>query len=127
VGGLSGSPAGRGWAGHAWGPWESIERSARAAGQEAGLYRIRSARTGLADRLLYIGEGLIGARLRAHRRAANAGLTDKGRALVAGTPLLASWVTGPWLANQREELETDLIAAHVLETGTLPDAQFTGS
>jgi len=39
----------------------------------------------------------------------------------------ASWVLNEsWLDHQRLELENDLIAAHILEHGTVPPAQFIG-
>jgi hypothetical protein len=45
-----------------------------------------------------------------------------------GVPdLECSWTTNDsWLGHQRLELENDLIAAHVLEHGAPPSAQFLG-
>jgi len=41
--------------------------------------------------------------------------------------LECSWTTNDsWLGHQRLELENDLIAAHVLEHGAHPSAQFLG-
>jgi hypothetical protein len=48
---------------------------------------------------------------------------------IFGTPdgVECSWVLGAsWLPHQRLELENDLIAAHLLTTGTAPAAQFLG-
>jgi hypothetical protein len=45
----------------------------------------------------------------------------------AALDLECSWTTNDgWLAHQRLELENDLIAAHVLEHGAPPSAQFLG-
>jgi hypothetical protein len=35
-------------------------------------------------------------------------------------------VNDEWLSHQRLELENDLIASHLLETGKIPVAQFQG-
>ena len=41
--------------------------------------------------------------------------------------LECSWVLNKaWLAHQRLELETDLIAAHILATGNVPAVQSLG-
>ena len=37
-----------------------------------------------------------------------------------------SWVVGDWPKHQAHELENDLIAAHLWETGEVPSAQFLG-
>jgi len=37
-----------------------------------------------------------------------------------------SYVAGDWETHERLELETDLIAAHVLTLGRVPPAQFIG-
>jgi hypothetical protein len=45
----------------------------------------------------------------------------------AASDLECSWTTNDsWLGHQRLELENDLIAAHVLEHGAPPSAQFLG-
>jgi len=118
VGALDGDELGPGWCGHAWTDWTPIDGALVPRGAE-GLYRIR------ADSLLYIGEGRILPRLRAHL----AKTRKPGRqGEIFGDPsrLLCSYVVGDWLSHQREELETDLIGAYVLSTGSPPGAQYFG-
>ena len=88
-----------------------------------GLYRIRDPnRPGL----VYVGQGRIRMRLKAH--LAKALLPEHPQARWFGLPDLdCSWTTGHgWLEHQRLELENDLIAAHVHEHGAPPSAQFLG-
>ena len=88
------------------------------------MYRI----SGQGDGLVYVGEGALRARLNTHRRktldAASSRLQD--RVLREHMPLEFSTVAGPWLRHQRLDLETDLIAAHVMELRRVPPAQFIG-
>ena len=87
-----------------------------------GLYRLR-----IPDQaeLLYIGQGLVRARLLAHLLKRGQP-THRQSALFTGS-LVCSWViVSSWLPHQRLELENDLIAAYVLSTGTIPQAQFIG-
>lgn len=123
AGPLAGDLQGERWAGHTWSPWAAIDGAARAAGDEQGFYRIRDATD--TGRLLYIGEGLIAGRLLTHWRKRH-GDNPQGRVFGRAVRVEASWVGGPWLPHQREELETDLIAAHVLSAGLPPPAQFIG-
>ena len=52
-------------------------------------------------------------------------LEGPGRIFAAKARLECSWtINNDWFAHQR--LENDLIAAYVLETGTIPAAQFLG-
>jgi hypothetical protein len=123
AGPLVGDPQGPGWCGHAWGAWATAADVSATLG--LGLYRIRGAGGGL----VYVGEGAIRARVRAHARngAADPQLkTRQGRIFAEAAPLEYSAIEGPWLSHQRLELETDLIAAHVLELGRAPPAQFIG-
>jgi hypothetical protein len=123
VGPLEGDPQGPRWCGHAWSDWAPLADLPEAGA--SGLYRIR----GRASGLVYIGEGAIRARVRAHRQKAAAEpltATRQGRVLADASPLEYAAVDGPWLPHQRLELETDLIAAHVLELGRVPSAQFIG-
>ena len=56
-----------------------------------------------------------------------AGKPDERQAAIFAGPLECSWlVNDTWLTHQRLELENDLIAAYVLATGTVPEAQFIG-
>jgi hypothetical protein len=87
------------------------------------VYRIR----GRDGQIVYIGEGLIAARLRKHRESSSSYTSPQGRALAAAQPLSCSWViNGNWEDHQRLELENDLIAAWVLASGLPPSAQFYG-
>ena len=112
-----------GWCGHEWTDWSPL--TTQTISQLAainGLYRIR----GRTDRLVYIGEGAIRTRLLAHTAKLQAA-SAQGNAFRASGPLAVSIVHGPdWLRHQRLELETDLIAAHVLATHEVPAAQFIG-
>ncbi|TAK27423.1 MAG: hypothetical protein EPO40_17545 [Myxococcaceae bacterium] len=109
------------WCGHWWTSW----RLATAALEEprAGLYRLRGhGRQGL----VYVGEGVIVDRVRAHVAKMRAPGHAQGRVLALVAPLEISWVEGTWEHHQRLELENDLIAAHVLVEGRPPLAQFLG-
>jgi hypothetical protein len=67
--------------------------------------------------------GVYGYRSRKSRRA---GQTDRAFIGFAAV-LVCSWVVNnEWLSHQRLELENDLIASHLLETGKIPVAQFCG-
>jgi hypothetical protein len=76
--------------------------------------------------LVYVGQGQIRTRLRAH--LAKAARPDHPQARWFAVPdLECSWTTNDsWFGHQRLELENDLIAAHVLEHGAPPSAQFLG-
>lgn len=87
-----------------------------------GLYRLKV--PGQAE-LLYIVQGLVRARLLAHLLKGGQP-THRQSTLFAG-PLEYSWVLGSsWFPHQRLELENDVIAASILSTGTIPQAQFLG-
>ncbi|MFD6696484.1 MULTISPECIES: hypothetical protein [Micromonospora] len=87
-----------------------------------GVYRIR--RPGQ-TRLVYIGQGLIQARLAAH--AAKSQLeSHRQRAAFSGV-LESSWAGLPDRSpTQLLEIECDLIASHAVATGLAPEAQFLG-
>jgi hypothetical protein len=108
------------WGGHRWSSWTRAMPPAFRAGN--GLYRIR----GDASGLVYIGEGVVSQRLRAHLAKVTTG-SAQGNVLAASAPLAFSWsLNEDWLRHQRLELETDLIAAHVLALHAVPTAQFIG-
>ena len=66
-------------------------------------------------------------RLEAHLAKVRVPADTQGRVFGAAGQLECSWVlNGGWYSHQRLELETDLIAAHVLATGDAPSAQFLG-
>jgi hypothetical protein len=110
------------WGGHHWQPWAPLRGVPVPAGS-LGLYRVRD--PSLAG-LVYVGQGQIRTRLAAH--LAKAARPDHPQARwFAALDLECSWTTNDsWLAYQRLELENDLIAAHVLEHGAPPSAQFLG-
>jgi hypothetical protein len=119
---LGGEPEALGWGGHTWSSWRPMAE-AGIVRDASGIYRIRG-QSG--DGLLYIGEGRIGARLRAHL-AKTRRLGDRQGGVFSAAPSLeTSWVAGGWAAHQRLELEVDLIASHLLVTGRVPRAQFLG-
>jgi hypothetical protein len=124
VDGLGGDPQDATWCGHRWSPWVSLADYSAASG--VGLYRIRSRGS---DGLLYIGEGVLQHRLHAHLLKCCAGRPSRTRQELvfaeAKDPEFA-YVAGEWHAHQRLELETDLIAAHLLALGRVPPAQFIG-
>lgn len=111
------------WCGHHWTRWRSLtEETLTVLVAAAGLYRIK----GRDGDLVYIGEGEIKQRLRAHAAKLRTG-TVQGQALAGAVPLeFSSVANSRWERHQRLELETDLIAAHVLAVGTPPEAQFLG-
>ena len=125
VGPLGGSPHSDGWGGHAWTTWQPLGSDAALPPTTAsGLYRIRDAQE---SGLLYIGEGLVAARLIAHWRKAHLSGNPQGDVFGSARRLECSWVlNGEWHSHQRLELECDLIAGHLLATGAVPPAQFIG-
>ena len=124
MGALEGDPQGPGWCGHGWSEWIAVSEAGRCLGPGAlGLYRIRAAGE---SGLLYVGQGDVRGRLAAHLRKVSDPGHAQGRIFVAGR-LECSWVlNGAWHRHQRQELETDLIAAHVLTMSKAPAAQFLG-
>ena len=120
VGPLDGDSQADDFGGHAWSLWRPIFESIADAEAHTGLYRIRRPTTG---ELVYIGQGGIASRLRAH--VAKAAVPHRQAESFSG-PLEASFVAGSWTLAQRLELENDLIAGHVLRHGAPPQAQFLG-
>jgi hypothetical protein len=117
-----GASTSSGWGGHCWQPWAPL-RDVQVAVGSLGLYRVRDPRQA---GLLYVGQGRIRTRLAAH--LAKAARPDHPQARWFGlADLECSWTTSTsWFAHQRLELENDLIAAHFLEHGVPPSAQFLG-
>ncbi|ADL45404.1 hypothetical protein Micau_1854 [Micromonospora aurantiaca ATCC 27029] len=106
------------WAQLPWSSWSS----GPVAEAVVGVYRIR--RPGQA-RLVYIGQGLIRARLAAH--AAKSQLEGHRQRTAFSQPLESSWARLPGCSpTQLLEIECDLIASHALTTGFAPEAQFLG-
>jgi len=110
-------PASPAWAGLAWSPWNSLDDAAAVR----GVYRIRQHDAG---ELVYVGQGNIRARLRAHLAKS---MNPTHPQSAAFTDAEASWVPIPQASpEQLLEAECDLIASHVLHVGQAPVAQFRG-
>jgi hypothetical protein len=125
AGPLTGDPASGGWGGHSWSGWLPLgPATAFPPSTAAGLYRIRDA---AGSGLLYIGEGLVAARLLAHWKKTRTPGDPQGDVFGSAGRLECSWVlNGGWLSHQRLELECDLIGGHLLATAAIPPAQFIG-
>jgi hypothetical protein len=113
------------WGGHEWSDWQSLGLIAALPAPTAqGLYRIRDAGK---PGLLYIGEGIVTARLIYHRRKSRKPGDHQGDVFGAAKRLECSWVLNDdWLSHHRLELECDLIGSHLLVHGFAPPAQFVG-
>lgn len=122
VGDWRGGPVDAGWCCHGWSEWVGIDQAHAAKGE--GLYRIRAAGE---DKLLYIGQGKMDHRLRSHARKVRDEALKQGKIFAAG-PLECSWARIDGLpSHHKQELEVDLIGAHIKQTGWIPDAQFLGN
>jgi hypothetical protein len=112
------------WCGHKWNSWVPAARAPRQASVVGlGLYRIRVPGE---PGLVYIGEGIVEARLLSHRMKGSSKTHRQANAFSA-QELEYSWTLNRgWHRYQRQELETDLIAAHVQLLGFPPEAQFLG-
>jgi hypothetical protein len=122
---LTGDPQSAGWGGYVWSRWVALrELGARPMRPRSGLYRIRGDDE---DSLLYVGQGRIPDRPLAHFGKV-AKVDHRQGCIFAGQQRLGcSWVINDtWLAHQRLELENDLIAAHIVQTRSVPAAQFLG-
>jgi hypothetical protein len=120
---LTGDPRGPEWCQHRWSPWMPLrEVQAHLQAEAQGLYRIGPKND---PGLVYVGEGNVRDRLRAHQ--AKIGRDHRQACILAEAGRLeCSWVLSEhWLPHQRLELENDLIAAHVI-MGKPPTAQFLG-
>jgi len=114
------------WCGHQWSDWVPLTKAGLTslANNSLGLYRIRSCNQ---PELLYIGQGIIKARLANHLDKAQNPKTEQGHVFANAGILECSWViNNSWVHHQRLELENDLIAAHLLFIETAPIAQFLG-
>ncbi|WP_190640887.1 hypothetical protein [Oculatella sp. FACHB-28] len=128
VGSLVDDPRSLNWCGHQWSQWQPLSTVVQQLpADKYGLYRLQSAhQTGL----VYIGQGLVKARLNIHLKKASKPpeKQDKqGEVFTSAEPLECSWVLNQdWHLHQRLELENDLIASHLLVTEQVPAAQFMG-
>jgi hypothetical protein len=111
------------WCGHPWSRWISLRDAGKQLNIDAsGLYRIRGRGT-----VIYIGEGGITTRLRTHADKGRRATLPQDLVFAQYEPLECSWVINTtWVPHQRQELETDLIAAFTIATGSPPAAQFIG-
>jgi hypothetical protein len=125
VGPLTGDTQDSRWGGHKWSDWQPLDQTTDfPAATAQGLYRIRDAGK---PGLLYIGEGIVTARLIAHRRKARKRGDTQGDVFGTAERLACSWVLNDaWLPHQRLELECDLIGSHLLVRSVVPPAQFIG-
>lgn len=125
AGPFSGDPVALCWGGHVWSHWSAVmAATADISPGASGLYRLR--RTHSPD-LLYIGEGKIATRLMAHLSKIGDPHQRQGVIFADPTDVEMSWVVNhDWHKHHRLELENDLIAAYILATGRLPEAQFLG-
>jgi hypothetical protein len=113
------------WGGHNWSDWQPLNPATTLPPVNAlGLYRIRdAAKSGV----LYIGEGIIAARLTTHWRKTRKAGDRQGDFFRDAVQLECSWVlNSDWQAHHRLELETDLVGSHLLVHGIVPAAQFIG-
>lgn len=124
VGRLGGDPQALDWNGHQWSDWVPLTGDLRKISVGVGLYRIRGDDP---DALLYVGEGQIPARPLAHLVKLRNTDHDQGKVFAAHARFECSWVLNDqWLSHHRLELETDLIAAHMICIEDIPAAQFLG-
>lgn len=120
---LDGDPLASDWCDHSWSPWQSLPAPAHLTRSGAnGLYRIRQPD---ASTLLYIGQGLVYARLASHLQKAHHA-TQRQSSIFTGPLEYSAVLNDAWHTHQRLELENDLIAAYIFHTGSIPAAQFLG-
>ena len=106
------------WAELKWSKWTTEIPSTRSL----GIYRIRE--TGQHS-LLYIGEGYVSTRLKAHRRKSLDPTHSQHEFF--SRDIEFSWIeTQGFESVQRKEIENDLIASHNHTIGFCPLAQFLG-
>jgi hypothetical protein len=105
AGPLTGNPHAKEWSGYTWTPWVPMNHI-RPVENEKGLYRLRVPDC---DPLMLVGSGKLADRLKGYRQYKH---------------LECSWVSDSWEPHQRLELVSDLIAAHLFVTGTIPLWQF---
>lgn len=107
------------WLGLPWSSWSPIDRAPIEA--ERGVYRIR--RSSMPE-LVYVGQGRIADRIRAHR--AKAMTPEHPQAVHFTGDLEVAWVNLTVDTRLLLEIENDSIASHWLNHGFAPSAQFIG-
>ena len=91
---------------------------------DVGLYRLK--RNGV-GKLTYVGEGKIKDRVEAHLKKGEQPNHSQAFAFSEPQFIELSYIQRHDLAkHQRLEIENDIIAAHVLQLGEVPSAQFLG-
>jgi hypothetical protein len=125
IGPIDGDDPTIGLLGLGWSPWTPADRVIEElTSDDVGLYLLR--RRG-AGRLLYVGEGKIRNRVVAHLRKGRLEGHPQAFAFCDASSVEFSYVQRNDLAkHQLLEIENDLIAAHIIQTGVVPDAQFLG-
>ena len=108
-----------------WSMWQAVDQGLDdLTGDEVGLYLLR--RRG-ADKLLYVGEGKIRDRVSAHMKKGGKPDHPQSFAFAKPSDLELSFTRRDDLEkHQLLEVENDLIAAHFIQTGEVPAAQFFG-
>jgi hypothetical protein len=112
------SPTAADWAELVWSPWSPMQN----AGLVTGVYRVR--RVG-EESLTYIGQGLVRARLAAHAAKGRREAHRQHEGFRGAVQCSWADLTGRSKV-QRLEIECDLLASHILMTGSAPAAQFLG-
>jgi hypothetical protein len=108
------------WCGLRWSRWQPLQDAAEDVRRATGVYRMRGDDR---ESLLYVGQGVIGARLAAHLRKCSDTTNIQGGVFASARRLECSYVVNDaWVDHhQRLEVENDLIASHVLTLGSHPD------
>ena len=107
-----------------WSPWASVAKGLDDLNrEEVGLYLLR--RSG--GELIYIGEGKIKDRVNAHIKKSRQVGHPQAFAFSEPASIELSFIQRNDLAkHQLLEIENDLIAAHFIQMGVIPPAQFLG-
>jgi hypothetical protein len=108
-----------------WSTWQSAETAlANISKSDIGLYILRRKAT---DELVYVGEGKIRDRVSAHLKKGHQKDHPQAFAFADPSTIELSFTLLPEFAkHQLLEIENDLIAAHLLQHGEVPAAQFIG-
>jgi hypothetical protein len=108
-----------------WSSWQPVlEGLDSLRGDEIGLYLLRNNNS---NKLLYVGEGRIMARVNTHIQKGNKGGHPQAFAFKDPLAIQMSFIRRDAMPkHQFLEIENDIIAAHILQTGDNPYAQFLG-
>lgn len=113
------------WCGLEWSEWCNIQETmSKLKDNSSGLYRIKKRDENL---LLYIGQGNIKERLKAHSLKYTISGHPQAQIFSPIEDLQFSWTfLNPLFKHHLLELENDLIASHIIMTKQVPIAQFIG-